>query len=53
MQDIIRQEQEQSRDKYKGHSTFTKEERSDYEETTSRNICYIFHSRAVRNMDNN
>jgi hypothetical protein len=39
MEDII-----QTGEKYKAHPTFTKEERSDYEEPKSRNICYIFHS---------
>jgi hypothetical protein len=33
------------------HSTFSKEEHSDYQETTRRIICHIFHSMPRRNVE--
>jgi hypothetical protein len=38
------------REKIKTPSTFAKEEYSDYHETTSRNICHIFHRMPKHNM---
>jgi hypothetical protein len=44
-------ERKKPREKNKTHSTFAREEGSGYHETTSRNICHIFHIMPRHNME--